>query len=206
MNEKIVKIKVNGIALIALSYIPNSKSFMLTLPKMSPPDGSYLENHLSFHTINNRITNKITNAGDREVNFDLFKKEADKNGMYVTNTDIDLLRKMHLNEDDLANSLSHWSYFAYNFLQDDFLQKTICKTKTSDDKFTKVINLKTSDALPAIYIAFYISKNLKVDPETLIHKVAKDPIDEKFFIVNKQGNDVYTFSILVKLADKFVAR
>ncbi len=174
---------------------------------MSPPDGSFLENHLSFHTANNRITHKITNAGDAETKFDSFKNDAENKGYRVTDKDIDLLGGMILDESKLNNSLVHWSYFSYNFLHDDYLQKTTGKTKTKDNEFIKgVINLKTSIDLPAIYVAFYISKNLSVNPEWLVHEVARMPIHKKFFITDEQDGHIYTFSILVKLAEKYMVK
>ncbi|MBP6889251.1 MAG: hypothetical protein KBC83_04745 [Candidatus Moranbacteria bacterium] len=205
--KRILRIKINGIAFINLSYLPNNKSYILTIPKMSPPDGSFLENHLSFHTANNRITHKITNAGDAETKFDSFKNDAENKGYRVTDKDIDLLGGMILDESKLNNSLVHWSYFSYNFLHDDYLQKTTGKTKTKDNEFIKgVINLKTSIDLPAIYVAFYISKNLSVNPEWLVHEVARMPIHKKFFITDEQDGHIYTFSILVKLAEKYMVK
>ena len=206
-RTKILRIKINGISVINLSYLPNNKSYILTIPKMSPPNGSLFESHLSFHTINNRITNKITNAGNIETKFDSIKNDAKNKGYHVTDKDIDLLGGMILNENNLNNTLVHWGYFSYNFLHDDYLQKTIGKTKTKDSEFIKgVIDLKTSINLPAIYVAFYISKNLNVDPEELVHDVAKMPIHKKFFITDKQGSHTYIFSILVKFADKYMVK
>ncbi len=204
--ERILRIKINGISTISLAYLPNNKSYILTAPIMSPPDGSFLENHRSFHTINNRITHKITNAGDAKTKFDSIRADAGSKGYHVTNKDIDLLNIKILDENDLNNSLVHWGYFSYNFLHDDYLQKTIGRTKTSDNKFIKIIDLKTTVDLPAIHIAFYISKNLKVDPDVLVHEVAKLPVHEKIFITNEHDGNVYTFSILVKLADKYMVK
>ncbi len=203
--EKIFRIKINKISAINLYYFPNSKSYILTIPKFSSPNGSFLDNHLSFHTINNRITHKIVNAGNIKTNFDSFKNYAKNKGCHVTK-DIDLLGGMILNDNDLNNHLVHWSYFSYNFLHDNYLQKSIVKTKTSDTKFAKIIDLKTTVSLPAIYISLYISKDLKIDPELLVHEVAKLPVHKKIFITNKQNNCKYTFSIFVKLADKYMVK
>jgi len=86
--ERILRIKINGISAINLAYLPNSKSYILTTPRMSPPDGSFLENHRSFHTINNRITHKITNAGDLETKFDSIKENAKSKGCYMSQAKI----------------------------------------------------------------------------------------------------------------------
>ncbi len=205
MRKNIARIKINNVGLISLYYLPNNRSYLLAIPKMTVRNGC-LESHYSFHTKNNRITAKITRAGNSLEDFNLFREEAKKKGLSVTEKDIDLLRGKYLGKNELANKLAHWQYFSYNFLHDDFLKKTIAKTKTNDSEFNKIINLYTTKNLPAIYIAVYISKNLKVDSKTLVSAVAKHPIHRKYFIKDQEEGDVYTFSILVKLTEKFITR
>lgn len=209
MGKKIFvcRVKINEIITIDLSYLPSNNSYILTTSKTNPPN-SYIENHRSFHTIDCIITHKITNAGNKRRSFETIKAEANQRCLYVTPNDIDLLRGMHIDKSRLENNLVHWGYFAYNFLHDNYIQKNTTRSNTKDTQFdyNNLINLNTTFDFPAIYIAFYISKNLRVSPETLISTVAKNPIDESYFITDKQDGDTYTFSILVKKTDKFIKK
>jgi len=114
---------------------------------------------------------------------------------------------MTLDPDKLSKSLVHWGYYSYNFLQDDFIKKSIAESTTPDIEFLNgIINLQTTDVLPAIYVVFYISKDLRLDPATLVKGAVKAPVDKEFFIVDEQEGHRFTFSILVKLSDKYMVR
>lgn len=204
MRRNIARVKVNGVGLLKLSY-GSEGSYILTPPKMSPKD-SYVEAHMSFHTKDNRITFKITNVGDSKLDFNSLKKEAKTNGWWVSEKDIDMYKGRYESNELLSTKLVSWGLFAYDFSRDDFIEKVTAKTKTADEEFKKVIDLQPPEDRRAPYIAIYVSKNLKYNPEDLIDEVIKSPIDEHFVISDEINGDKYTFTLLVRYAKKLEGR
>lgn len=193
MKRNIARIKLNNKSLIKIS-ISGERDYIFSLPKITIKD-AYCETHFTFHTKNNRKTFKITDFGDSNKYFSDYLVEAREKGYHVTK-DIDIFKNEIVDNNNLIHNINRIFNFSYLDTGDDFLVENFGKSKTSDNKFPKIIQANIPNEYNSARVEFFISKNIIENPVNIL-KMHKVKFDEVFLIHDSLKNDFYIFTILV---------
>lgn len=192
MKKNIARIKVDKKSLLKISCSAN-RDYIFSIPRLEM-EKEYCETHFSFHTQNNRITFKVTDAGDGSLSFQDIKNDASKKGFYVRK-DIDIYKNKVIDESSLTTNLNYLFSCKFIDIRDGFIKKNFCEPKTPDNEFPRIFQLNPPDKFNSVKIDVFISKNITENPINILKKHST-VFDEIFIIQDSLNSNSYMFSVL----------
>lgn len=196
-NNNLLRIKVNGKNLIKFTRQHGGRDFLITYPTIYQNE-TETQNHFTFHSPNGRITLKITSVkldGQEMLsNIILLAKDNPRFSRMILSKEIDLYKELGLLNFTSTKKIYPWGTVALN-LKNSSLEKYFRKTKTLDNKFKTVRNVKIpKSGEDKITIKFGIGKNFCGNIKPMISKYDDYIKVEEF---NHIG-DKYIFLFLIE--------
>lgn len=206
MKRYIARIKIDSKPIFSL-ICTGEKDYVISTPKSSKilNNGGYFNFHFTLHTLNNRVTQKITDFGNDEKTFNQILEEANKGDFYVSKDkegvlkDIDMTKgKYYLmleNPGFIGNILT----FGINDIHNDKkITDFFSESKKTDEIFSNMINIEYPKHLKDIEIQLNVCKNFILSDPLIAYKSKGIKYEKAFVIEDELHNDKYKFILLIK--------
>lgn len=184
------------------------RDYIVYPPKSSKVlnNGGYFNFHFTLHTINNRVTQKVTDFGNIEEDFENILNRVDDNDFYVSRDkngkkkDIDITKGEYYLDLDNTKFIGNIFNFGINDVHNKKNKITdfFCESKRSDGDFKNVVDISFDKKLKDVEIHLNVCKNFILKNPIIAYQHMGVKYEEAYMFDDFLGSDHYIFIILIK--------